>query len=73
MTIKDTLQEIDSIAQEYNGYDYGLPIHSEDTLNNMEIEIKKLIEFHVKAALQEASGRDGKYFILNAYPLTNIK
>ena len=73
MTIRDTLNEIDSIARGYDHYEYGLPTHNDKVMDDMEIEIRKLIEFHVKAALQEASGRDGKYFILSAYPLTNIK
>ncbi len=78
MTIKDTLQEIDNIAQEYSVYDYGLPIHSEGTLNDMENEIRKLIEFHVKAALEiatyivdEAEGIN--FGIPDCYPLENIK
>ena len=38
--------------------------------------LEAMIEFaklHVEAALKEASERNGKYFILNCYPLDLIK
>ncbi len=88
MTAQDVYWNIDSLAREYDSYEFGLPGTDVGGFQTaIEAKIKEFAEYHVKLALKAAlesipclgsssdiaSYEEVEKEVLNAYALENIK
>jgi hypothetical protein len=53
MTARDVICKLDEIAREYDGYEYGLPVHAEEVCKLMDAVVEAAILEEREACVQD--------------------